>query len=556
MEDTNGEWREEQLKAAEAEIEMQKREWEAERQRELLEAAEEQRQMEAEEEYALTYSSEDAKNQVKSKTNSSQSKTNSRAVRRIVSNHKPKVGGGGGGIGSKRMDSGRTSVGGSVEKGKSTSTRGRGFVSKPVRDIKNCNRLASADRSASILKNAGSNDSIRNINFRSRSGGKVDSITNNKKALPLPMQMTANNSRIVTKKVTVASLSKGKQMPVAVSGGTTTARRSLNRSTTTMATTKSKAESSMETRRSIRGKSVASNQESESSSVIVSGKNNKRRPRMPKLSTSSSVNSKSKLGSIENGHCDSDDDDEDDDNESKNTMNDNNSDEEVVDEEEEEEEEDEDDDECSLDVMIDSNDAANETDSNRTGNDNDSLSSLTLPSTSFVMATAALDASQGEGSVNSPRTRSRGSVKINLWTLDESPLAAVAVKKSNASCSNNIKPTKTIEIQSGGDSSDDDNNDDSVDEVNQSLDELKKLPVVIAVNGGATRKDCSLSQPPNKRRKMAATLTPKVVLNPDFSVAEPPLSDDGGGGAADDNKRMTRRASIMLSKESVSLNSP
>ncbi|XP_055687662.1 helicase domino [Lutzomyia longipalpis] len=63
VEETGGAWTAEQLKAAEAEIEQQKREWEANRQAALLKEEEELKQAE-EEDIMLTYSSEDAKNQI------------------------------------------------------------------------------------------------------------------------------------------------------------------------------------------------------------------------------------------------------------------------------------------------------------------------------------------------------------------------------------------------------------------------------------------------------------------------------------------------------------
>ncbi|XP_059614802.1 helicase domino isoform X2 [Phlebotomus argentipes] len=63
VEETGGAWTAEQLKAAEAEIEQQKREWEANRQAALLKEEEEMKQAE-EEDIMLTYSSEDAKNQI------------------------------------------------------------------------------------------------------------------------------------------------------------------------------------------------------------------------------------------------------------------------------------------------------------------------------------------------------------------------------------------------------------------------------------------------------------------------------------------------------------
>lgn len=103
---------------------------------------------------------------------------------------------------------------------------------------------------------------------------------------------------------------------------------------------------------------------------------------------------------------------------------------------------DESDSECSLDVMIDSNDV-NDSDSNsnqNTGNakersrfDSTSLDeeshqndeSTLTDETTIEKMTKSLTGADEEGKItSSPRTRSRGTVKINLWTLDESPIMA------------------------------------------------------------------------------------------------------------------------------------
>lgn len=64
VEETGGSWTAEQLRAAEAEIEQQKREWEANRLAALRKAEEDEKRAQAEENDLLTYSREDAKNQV------------------------------------------------------------------------------------------------------------------------------------------------------------------------------------------------------------------------------------------------------------------------------------------------------------------------------------------------------------------------------------------------------------------------------------------------------------------------------------------------------------
>lgn len=109
---------------------------------------------------------------------------------------------------------------------------------------------------------------------------------------------------------------------------------------------------------------------------------------------------------------------------------------------------DESDSECSLDVMIDSNDV-NDSDSNsnlNTGNtkersrfDSTSPDEETLQNdestlrdeTTVEKMTKSLTGVDEEGKItSSPRTRSRGTVKINLWTLDESPIMAPKRQKT------------------------------------------------------------------------------------------------------------------------------
>lgn len=101
---------------------------------------------------------------------------------------------------------------------------------------------------------------------------------------------------------------------------------------------------------------------------------------------------------------------------------------------------DESDSECSLDVMIDSNDV-NDSDSNsnqNTGHDKEridfdsvSINEETVQNDNTVTEEAigklsdSLKGSEEDNKLtSSPRTRSRGTVKINLWTLDESPIMA------------------------------------------------------------------------------------------------------------------------------------
>lgn len=114
----------------------------------------------------------------------------------------------------------------------------------------------------------------------------------------------------------------------------------------------------------------------------------------------------------------------------------------------------------SLDVMIDSNDV-NDSDSNSTNNHHQQnvarAADLNFDSTSQDDDTIMNDVSNdltpqksADNSVNSdsikitssPRTRSRGTVKINLWTLDESPI--LSSNKRHKSNNQNIQKNSTI----------------------------------------------------------------------------------------------------------------
>jgi hypothetical protein len=92
--------------------------------------------------------------------------------------------------------------------------------------------------------------------------------------------------------------------------------------------------------------------------------------------------------------------------------------------------------ECSLDVMIDSNDV-NDSDSNSnqksrghfdtTSNDDDTLMNDDSTMTDETIVenedrNKSLLKSIDKKNTSSPRTRSRGTVQVNLWTLDESPI--------------------------------------------------------------------------------------------------------------------------------------
>lgn len=115
--------------------------------------------------------------------------------------------------------------------------------------------------------------------------------------------------------------------------------------------------------------------------------------------------------------------------------------------------------ECSLDVMIDSNDV-NDSDSNSnqiTGNtksrnrfdstshDDDTLlnddSTMTDETTIDKMSKKSVEASDGKNT-SSPRTRSRGTVNVNLWTLDDSPILPPKRQKTFSKLSLDSQPKK------------------------------------------------------------------------------------------------------------------
>lgn len=102
--------------------------------------------------------------------------------------------------------------------------------------------------------------------------------------------------------------------------------------------------------------------------------------------------------------------------------------------------------ECSLDVMIDSNDV-NDSDSNSnhasskvnesnfdsTSQDDDTLMN---DDHSTITDETTIDRSKNDKATSSPRTRSRGTVKINLWSLDESPILPPKRQKTTSQSQN------------------------------------------------------------------------------------------------------------------------
>jgi hypothetical protein len=115
--------------------------------------------------------------------------------------------------------------------------------------------------------------------------------------------------------------------------------------------------------------------------------------------------------------------------------------------------------ECSLDVMIDSNDV-NDSDSNSnakcesnfdsTSQDdtvmNDDNSTITDDTT--IERTPRHSNSSGKPT-SSPRTRSRGTVKINLWSLDDSPILPPKRQKSSFQLANEISHDQAVKTEFG-----------------------------------------------------------------------------------------------------------
>lgn len=104
--------------------------------------------------------------------------------------------------------------------------------------------------------------------------------------------------------------------------------------------------------------------------------------------------------------------------------------------------------ECSLDVMIDSTDV-NDSDSNSNqncGNDDSVISS------GSTMTKSMKESSEDGKAEGTPRTRSRGVVKINLWTLDESPILPPKRQRSNnykSLCDDQTKEEKQLRADFG-----------------------------------------------------------------------------------------------------------
>lgn len=123
---------------------------------------------------------------------------------------------------------------------------------------------------------------------------------------------------------------------------------------------------------------------------------------------------------------------------------------------------DESDSECSLDVMIDSNDV-NDSDSNSnakqrsrfdsTSQDDDTLlndDSTMTDETTIENMSKNLKESASSKATSSPRTRSRGTVTLNLWSLDDSPILAPKRQKSmHLKSTSDVKDDKELKANFG-----------------------------------------------------------------------------------------------------------
>lgn len=450
VEETGGQWAADKLRMAEADFEQQKREWEANRQAAQRKAEEEQQlqQQMDEDDYPLTYSSEDAKNQVKAKSNS-------RTVDQVSSGSDSRAGGGGGEGGPSGRSAKRSSrqVASSSDQGVVGRRTSSGRVVAPAASAQPVAEQGSTGKKSRLSGSSSNNfnmpTSTRQAVAEGSSNHNKSPTRQNATSTPIARRGPATVNGDAKKSLPVSSFVSpgGKQMPRAKGADTSTPIRKVLRA---------------------RYSSLTVSEESPVEKGKRSGRPGSRQ--------------KTGLVVVENGGlCHNNHDAS----EVINCDEDSNS-------------------ECSMDVMVDSNDA---TDSNRTGNDNDSLHSATS-------TTGKLDEEGGHpSSVHSPRTRSRGSVKINLWTLDESPLPIVRMKPSRLA-TDSLNASSLV----GVGSSDEDEDDRSLEELRRTVvaEQSGKAPV----NGGSPTAT-------GRKRKGAS------------------VQRDERPEGEDDCKRLTRRASVI-----------
>lgn len=335
VEDTEGTWTAIQLKAVEAEIEQQKRDWEANRLAQLKREEEAARQLEAEENDLLTFSREDASNQV------------------------------------NKSSSNRSSSGGKVNNNNVTSKDGKKLIHRRVAIVKNAHKGMLGKRKGSISGEEG-----KDIN-RARCRATMAALASRKaKKMKLVRQSesSATNTTIRTRRDSVRNIARPNN----------SRRKRLKRSPSKRITRSSESKEDQE------------NKDGTDKSEEVKDV----RPT------------------------------------------------------------DEFDSECSLDVMIDSNDAP-DSDSNQMNNyyssvDDESGSQSQDDGNQRPMdESKQTEAGAGDGVNSTPRTRSRGSVKINLWTLDDSPILAVKRPRTGDSLRSkkNVSGDNKSDIQSHDESS-------------------------------------------------------------------------------------------------------
>lgn len=445
VEETGGQWAADKLRMAEADFEQQKREWEANRQAALRKAEEEaelQQQMD-EDDYPLTYSSEDAKNQVKAKSNS-------RTVEQRASSN------------SSRGDVGR-----SARRSGARQVAAGTAASLPLPPP------AQSSSRTSLGRRATTHTREQQPNSSSSKKGRLSSESSARKS---PTKAVANNSS--------ANSSSSSKRGGVVNGGDkgVLANSFVSPGGKQMPRGKGMMDTSTPIRKVLRARytSCTVTEESADGGSVKSSRSRSRQ-RGQGMENGDHHNNHHHGGEERSElviNCDDDSNSE-----------------------------------CSMDVMVDSNDA---TDSNRTGNDNDSLHSVTSMNRS--------EEDGGGGSVTTPRTRSRGSVKINLWTLDDSPLPIVSRMRPSRLATDSLNASSLVGLgsESEAEGEEEDEDDRSLEEIRRSAAAEKSK--TSSVNGG--------SPPPSRKRK-------------------DPSSQGGGGGlegsaAVVECKRMTRRASVLV----------
>lgn len=200
--------------------------------------------------------------------------------------------------------------------------------------------------------------------------------------------------------------------------------------------------------------------------------------------------------------------------------------------------------ECSLDVMIDSNDV-NDSDSNsNAGNlkmrarfasssqDDETLqnddSTMTDDTTLEQMSRKSNDSQAFSKDHSSPRTtRSRGTIALNLWTLDESPIMAPKRQKLSSRNSSDVKSTEEKQLR----------------EFN--VKECKVSIVDIQNSKNKMPEDSKFKSSPKPRKRLSApknnqTLDSWILPKPS-EISQKINSEEGASGKEDAGDRVTRQ---------------